>query len=176
MWWSEARRLIPLLLFALLLGACGFQLREQRPLPPLFEYTYIEAADRYSLFYQRLTMALRAGGATLVDNRADASAVLRIRSDVSDRRVLSVSARNVPRELDVYYTVRFSVEANGRTMIPLEEISISREFTWDETQVLGKQNEEEQLRAALATDLVGLLTRRLSVLGTDEAVPSVSAD
>lgn len=154
---------LPALLLLLLTG-CGFTLRDAGPLPPTFDRTWIETPDRYSPFYQRLTTTLRARGVQLTDSPADASAIIRVRSDDTGRTTLSISARNVPRELDVYYAVSFSVEAGGRVVIPPEQISVSREFTWDETQVLGKQVEEEQLRTALANDLVGLVMRRLGAV------------
>jgi LPS-assembly lipoprotein len=163
MWWSERRAWLPALA-ALLLAGCSFTLRDAGPLPPAFDRTWIETPDRYSPFYQRLTTTLRARGVQLTDSPAGASAIIRVRSDDTGRNTLSISARNVPRELDVFYAVSFSVEAAGRVVIPPEQISVSREFTWDETQVLGKQVEEDQLRLALANDLVGLVMRRLSAV------------
>ncbi|MCC5794350.1 MAG: hypothetical protein JJT85_06385 [Chromatiales bacterium] len=168
MWSSERSRWLLVVLLAGMLAGCGFQLREARPLPQLFERTYIETPDRFSPFYQRLTVALRNSGAELVDSRAAATAVLRVRQDNTGRRLLTVSVRNVPREFDVFYEVAFSVEANGRMLIGPESLGLSREFTWDETQVLGKQAEEDQLRNALAADLVGLVMRRLAAI--DDAV------
>lgn len=175
MWWSErdgitargaglARSAWLPVLLAVLLAGCGFQLRDTGPLPPAFDRTYIETPDRYSPFYQRLTTTLRARGVELAESPVDASALIRVRSDDTGRNTLSISARNIPREMDVYYAVSFSVEANGRVVIPPEQLSVSREFTWDETQVLGKQIEEEQLRASLADDLVGLVMRRLGAV------------
>jgi LPS-assembly lipoprotein len=78
--------------------------------------------------------------------------------------VLSVSGRNVPREYELTYVVRFSVEGAAGTLLPAEEVSVSREFSFDERAVLAKEREQEVLRAALARDLAGVVLNRLASL------------
>jgi LPS-assembly lipoprotein len=124
--------------------------------------TYIEAADRYTPFYQELKATLRQGGVRLTARPDDAGAVLRILHDESGQRVLSVSARNTPREYDVYYIVRYALEIGGSEALAPQDLSLSRDYTYDETLVLGKGGESDVIRQALADDLVGLVTRRLS--------------
>ncbi len=146
----------------LLTSACGFHLRGDVGYPPGMAVTYIEATDRYTPFYQRLKSALRQGGVRVTANPADAGAVLRIHNDESGQRVLSVSARNTPVEYDVYYLVRYSLEIGGSEALPSQQLVLNRDYTYDETLVLGKGAESEVIRQALAGDLVGLVTRRLS--------------
>ena len=90
---------------AALLGACGFHLQGTLATPPEMERTYIAADDRHSLFYRELRIALDSAGVDIVDNSLDATATLTISYDDTDQRVLSVSARNVPTEYEVYYTI-----------------------------------------------------------------------
>ena len=68
------------------------------------ESTYIDAADQYSLFYRELRQTLNAAGVELTDSPERATAILSILNDRTGPRVLSVSARNVPTEYEVYYT------------------------------------------------------------------------
>jgi LPS-assembly lipoprotein len=56
------------------------------------------------------------------------------------------------------------VEAAGIEQLAVNEISATRDYTFDETQVLAKEREQEILRAALARDLVVLVMRRISSL------------
>lgn len=143
-------------------GACGFHLRGDVEYPPGMAVTYIEAADRYTPFYRKVRAALREGGVRVTSDAGEAGAVLRILQDETGQRVLSVSARNTPRELDVYYIVRYALSIGGREALPAQQLVLSRDYTYDETQVLGKDAEGEQIRQALADDLVGVVTRRLS--------------
>lgn len=160
-WWCRRHLLLGL---ALLLPACGFQPRGQAKLPPSVQSVHVIAGDRYSPFYRELTAALRAKGATLADGADKADAVIRITRDDTGQRVLAVSTRNVPTEYDVYYTVRYDIAVNGAVVFEPQTLTLNRDYTYDETKVLGKSREETVLREALAADLAGLVTRRLNAL------------
>ncbi len=153
-----------LLLATLFAGSCGFHLQGRDPLPQTLATPYVEAADRQSDFVQGLRKALLASGAKLTEDRTRASAVVQVLTDEVTERVLSVSARNTPREYELTYTVRFAVAANGKTLLEPQEVSVSRDFSFDERVLLAKENEEAILREALARDLVGIVMRRLSSL------------
>ena len=74
--------------------------------PPEMSRTYIETQDRHSLFYRKLRASFSQSGVQVVDTPVDATATFSILADDTGQRVLSVSARNVPREFEVYYTER----------------------------------------------------------------------
>ena len=93
-----------------------------------------------------------------------ADSVLHIRRDETGRRALSVSIRNVPREYEVYYSIEYSVDINDNPVQDPQSLTLTRDYTYDETLVLGKEREEQVLRDALAADLVGLVQQRLSTL------------
>jgi LPS-assembly lipoprotein len=143
-------------------AGCGFHLRGDVTYPPEMAVTYIEAKDRYTPFYQQLTATLRQGGLELATDPARAGAVVRILDDESGQRVLSVSARNIPNEYDVFYSVRYSLDIGGREALAPQSAALHREYAYDETLVLGKAAEAEEIRRALARNLVGVVTRRLS--------------
>ncbi len=147
-----------------LTAGCGFHLQGGvGTLPPETAQTFLDTENPYSEFYTSIREALRSSGADVVESRQDASTVLRIIEDDSGQRVLSVSARNVPREYEVFYLVTFSVEANGSEMRAPESLVVTRSYTYDETVVLGKSAEEEELRRSLARDLAMRVLRRISL-------------
>ena len=133
-------------------------------LPASLAVTYIEADDAQSDFVQDLRRALLASGARLTAVRSEATAVVRLQRDEFLERVVSVSGRNVPREYELTYTVRFSVEGPKGNLLPSEQVAASRDFSFDERAVLAKEREQEALRDALARDLVGVVMRRFSAL------------
>lgn len=152
--------LLPLLLS--LLAGCGFQLRGDPAVPPEMARTYIATDDRYSLFYHTFRRQLENAGAELVDSPVDATAEFAILTDDTGQRVLSVSARNVPTEFEVYYTVYYRVSSGENVLLEPQLHTLTRDYTYDETRVLGKAHEEELLRKAIVEDLVRLVLIQVS--------------
>lgn len=146
----------------LLLAGCGFQLRGAVTVPPEMSRTFIETDDRHSLFYRGLRDRLQTAGVEIVDSPVDATATFSIASDNTNQRVLSVSARNVPTEYEVYYTVVYGVVTRERPLLPLRSQTLTRDYTWDESRVLGKEKEEQVLREAIVDDLIRIVLFQLS--------------
>jgi LPS-assembly lipoprotein len=157
-------RLSTLLLVLLLVTACGFQPRGRSSLPASLQTIYVQTNDRYSPFYQELTTRLRASGVRLGGDPDTADAVVRISRDNTGQRVLAVSTRNVPAEYDVFYTVSYEIWMNGAAVFEPQTLTLTRDYTYDATQVLGKSREEGVIRKALAADLARLVTQRLNAL------------
>ena len=100
-------RNISLLIILGVLNSCGFQLRQPVLLPVSMNQTYIETNNNRSLFYQQLKKELVSKDIELVSSKADASSILKIFEDETGRRVLSVSARNIATEYEVFYRIVF---------------------------------------------------------------------
>jgi LPS-assembly lipoprotein len=145
------------------LAACGFHLQGVARLPPAFATTQLVAEDRYTDFHRALEDALRASGSRL--SGAAATAAVEVLADDSGQRVLSVSATNTPTEYEVYYTVRYRVRIGGKEVLTPKVLTLTRDYSFNETAVLAKEQEQEQIRAALARELAALVMRRLTVLG-----------
>jgi LPS-assembly lipoprotein len=146
------------------LGGCGFHLQGRQPLPPAFSHAYIETKDEQTDFVQDLRKALIASGSEVIRTQGSAAAVITVHEDELTERILSVSARNIPTEYELTYRVEFSVNAEGKALIDREEISATRDISFEESELLAKEREQEILREALARDLVALVMRRLASL------------
>jgi LPS-assembly lipoprotein len=157
------------IVLVLLLAGCGYQLQSYERLPPEMQLTFIQASDHYSIFYRQLRKALDDAGITLTNNPAGATAVLVISGDDTGQRLVTVSAQNQPLEFEVYYNVSYRVRSGDSDLLPLQTISVLRDYTYDRTIVLGKRNEEEVLREALVRDLVRQVLRSLNTIGNGAA-------
>jgi LPS-assembly lipoprotein len=150
---------------AVFLGGCGFQLQGGGTLPAALTRTYLDSTEQHTEFLGSLTNALRMRGSEIVTSRGDADSVLKIVEDVTGQRVLSVSARNIPQEYEVFYQVTFALEVDGALIGEPESLVATRSYTYDETQVLAKSREELELRRALADDLARRVLRRIETIG-----------
>jgi LPS-assembly lipoprotein len=166
--WSESGRRgrhagLAALLPALLAG-CGFQLKGNLELPAGVERVYVQTQDELSPFGVAMRARLDAIGAREPRAAANADAVVRVFDEKTGRRVLSVSSRNTPKEYELYYRIDYAIERKGEEVVPREELSMTRNISFDETQLLAKDREERILREALARDLADLVLRRLAAL------------
>ncbi|MDW8259854.1 MAG: hypothetical protein RML32_10475, partial [Gammaproteobacteria bacterium] len=109
---------------ALLLSACGFHLQGRATLPAVLARPYIVSEDPHSAFAQALRRSLVVSGAQLASDRTAASAVITLERDALIERVLAVSSRNIPREYELTYQIRFGVAAGDRTLIESTELAL----------------------------------------------------
>jgi LPS-assembly lipoprotein len=156
-------RWVPLVL-AVSLSACGFRLEGSGTLPPEFSQTYIQAEDRYTPFYQNLTGSLRQRGVTIAKSPASAGAIINVISDSSGKDVTAVSSRNTPLEYQAYYRVNYSVTVGPTTVLEPATISLVNRYDFDETKVLGKEEEFDMLVASQARDISRQILIQLSKL------------
>lgn len=148
----------------MLVAGCGFQLQGTLSTPAEMERTYIATDDRHSLFYRALRVRLQAAGVSLVETAAESTATLSILYDDTDQRVLSVSARNVPTEYEVYYTIQYAIDSGPQKLMENQTLTLTRDYTYDTTLVLGKAREEELMRDAIVDDLVRIVLKQISSL------------
>ena len=150
--------------FLVLMVGCGFHLQGRQPLPAQFANTYVDTEDEHTDFVQELRKSLLASNVHVIPTMGSATAIIDVIDDELTERILSVSAQNIPTEYELTYKVKFSVKSEGNTLIDQEEITATRDISFEESQLLAKEREQEILRAALARDLVALVMRRLAAL------------
>ena len=167
-------RIAAALVSVALVAGCGFQLAGAGTLPSTMQRTFVESSTPNSVFAGSLRTALRARGVELVGTPEDADAVLVVMGDDAGQRVLSVSARNIPREYEIYYAVTVALEAGGERIMEPETLVVTRSYTYDETRVLGKGAEERVLRQALADDLARQVMRRVVTAASAPAMTPAS--
>ena len=96
------------------LGGCGFHLQGSGTLPPVLAKTYVVSTAPHTYFVSSVTDELRVRGATIVGKDEPGAAQLNVTADDTGQHVLSVSARNIPREYEVYYSITFSLQVGDQ--------------------------------------------------------------
>jgi len=159
------RRLALLSVVCLLVSACGFQLQGRATLPA-DTLVALEVDDTRSAFAQAMRRALLQAGGKVASARGTLPGELRLRIERDElvERIASVSARNQPREYELTYVVRFSLWRDGVVVVDSEDLSITRDFSFDERIALAKARERELLREALAAELAGIILQRVASL------------
>ena len=168
MWWyrhpKRAARRGFLLAAMLLTSACGFRLAGSDPLPGILARPYLSVKDPYTDFAREFEHQLKSAGALVQDTRAKSTATIQVTKDVVVQRTLSVSARNIPTEYELTYTVTFSVEGADKELLAPQTVDLSKDYSFQENELLAKEHESDILRRQMARDLVAIAMRRLTSL------------
>ncbi|HTP60687.1 MAG TPA: LPS assembly lipoprotein LptE [Burkholderiales bacterium] len=148
------------LLLAALLPACGFQLRGTADLP--FKTIYIPPTNTAGVALD-LRRNIRAGThTTVVDDPKQAEAVIEFTQEAREKVILSLAANGRVREYQLRYRVGFRVHDNkGGEFLPVSAIQLSRDITFNDSDVLSKDAEEQLLYRDMQFDMVQQIMRRL---------------
>lgn len=154
------RRLFVLIL-ALSLAACGFQLRGSYSLP--WDTLCLGIPDNSEL-YAQIRRSIEASSKTRIvgDPKAAQATLMVLRNDQT-KNILSLSGYGRVREFQLMRSFSYRiVDANGVELQPPAQIVLTREMTFDDTRILAKEQEELQIWREMQTDLVQQLLRRLA--------------
>lgn len=141
---------------------CGFHLRGEYNVP--FASVFV-AAPTTSQVAARLRKDVAAGATTLAANATAAEAQLNITNEKRERLILSLSGAGRVREYQLKLSVQYQlVESKGAVAIPTSEIQLQRILTYDDSQVIAKQQEEAALYRDMERDAAQQILRRLTAI------------
>ena len=160
------RRAALALTTALLLSACGFQLRGsngQASLP--FKTIYIGIPESSPLGIELRRNIRASGDTTVVTDPKQAQAIIEVLQESREKATLSLNTQGRVREYSLYYKLRFRVkDGKDKELLAPTEILLKRNISFNESQVIAKEKEEEMLYRDMQTDLVQQILRRLAAL------------
>ena len=144
----------------LLLAACGFQLRGTASVP--FETVFVPGATGGIAL--DLKRNIQAGTrARVVDDTKGAEAIVQFTEESRQKVILSLSGTGRVREYRLIYRVGFRVhDGKGGEYITPTTLQISRDITFNDTEVLAKEAEELLLVRDMQADMVQQIMRRLA--------------
>ena len=148
-------------LTALLVAGCGFRLRGPQALD--FATVHLNIPPETELGAQLRRLIATSGTTTVVEDAEQAEARLQILGNDRGREILSLTGAGKVREYQLTQTLRFQLlDKAGKPLIPPTSLSARREYTFDDSQVLGKEQEENLLYRDMQADLVQQMMRRLA--------------
>ncbi|MDR1888916.1 MAG: LPS assembly lipoprotein LptE [Zoogloeaceae bacterium] len=154
-------RLFLALAISLLVAACGFHLRGAVQLPYANLYVAVSASSTLGMELRRQLRASQPD--LLVENEKQAEAIFRQLSDHRERIIAAINADGRAREYQLRLSYSFRLEdAKGAPLTPVSQIIIAREITYDDNQVLSKDQEEAFLWLSMEKELAQQILRRLA--------------
>jgi LPS-assembly lipoprotein len=155
---SSRRAFLALLLAGV--AGCGFRIRGTAEVP--FDTLYLPGAT--SGIALDLKRYIQAGtNARVVDDPAKADAVMQFSEETRQKEVLSLTGTGKVREFQLRYRVGFRVhDGKGIDFVPQSLIQLTRDVTFNDTEILAKEQEEQLLFRDMQTDMVQQILRRLA--------------
>jgi LPS-assembly lipoprotein len=149
-------------LFSILLAGCGFTLRGTQQLP--FATIALNFPVNSPLGVE-LARYIRTGTHTqVVEDPTKAAAVFELIAETPspERQVLTYNAQGRAVEYTLRYRLLFRVrDARGRDIIETTELSAQRAISFNDSQALSKETEEQLLFRDMRSDVVQQVLRRL---------------
>jgi len=144
----------------LVLAACGFRLRGTADVP--FQSLYVPGAT--SGIALDLKRNIQAGtNARVVDDASSADAVLQFTEESRQKEILSLTGTGRVREFQLRYRVGFRVhDGKGGEYVPTNVIQLTRDVTFNDAEILAKEQEEQLLFRDMQSDMVQQIMRRLA--------------
>ncbi len=156
-------RLAFVLTLALLLCACGFHLRGQGAFALPFQSLYVNSPNDYSPFITQLKAAIATTGVQVTETSEQAELTLDIVSEKQSKVILSLSGAGRVREYRLQYQISLrAFDAKQQDWLAAQEVNMQRDYSYDDTQVLAKEQEEALLYQDMRNEAVQQILRRLN--------------
>ena len=150
-----------LLVGSLLLSACGFQLRGLAQLS--FHNIFIQGSTLS--ISKDLKKSLEINGVKVVTDSEDAELMLELLSEASDKRILSIGGDGKVSEYALSYQINFRTRAADNPLWgDVQTVQASRNFSYNDANLLGKADEEAMLVGDMHQDSMRELLRRLTAI------------
>ncbi|ASJ71753.1 LPS-assembly lipoprotein LptE [Granulosicoccus antarcticus IMCC3135] len=160
-----------------MLASCGFHPRGSVTRLTDLGSIYVDASRDLSIAAS-VEEALIDAAFELARNRDEADILLRLTDEKQAERVVSVNSTGRVSELELSHTVNMLIAESVDGDAPVypenqnfNRVEVTREYTYDQTGVLGKENEARILRAEMKEELV----RQIILRTIASLAPSVSA-
>jgi LPS-assembly lipoprotein len=145
----------------LVLSACSFQLRGTTDLS--FKTVYIQGSSLS--ISKALTQSFKSNGIKVVHKIDEAELLLEMLTEVNTKKISALSGGGTVREYDLDYQISFRTreQANPIWSAP-QTMQFRRRFSYNDNELLGKEDEEARLNSDMRNDAVREIMRRLSAI------------
>jgi len=147
---------IVFLICVFLLSSCGYHLRQSGQLSENHPMIYLDISKQ-SLLKVTLSNVLISSGVKLTNSNEQGSSKLKIIKDSLVKHIQSIGANNRVQEYRLEYDVEYKLADEE-----IKSIHIEKDYSFDDQQIAGSQQEELTLRKQLAEDMAWAIARQIN--------------
>jgi LPS-assembly lipoprotein len=145
-----------ILILALLITSCGFQLRGD--LDNSFNSIQIDGGSLG--FTKVLKKKYRRSGVEIKNSSADK--FIEITNDEFNKRILSLSSNGKVLEYQLNYFISYRIKSSSGKWGPEIRINSRREYSYNDQNIVAKQEEERNLIAGMQEQIIRTMTSQIS--------------
>jgi len=158
------------------LAGCGFQLRGTSPVPAALQPLAVKCGSQIpDTLCLSLKEQLELGGIETTEAN-NAAYVLDLKSFSQDRRASAITVRAAAAEYTLTQAVRIELITDDRVpLIADTELSVRESYRYDETNILAKQREQDELEQRMNDRLAQQILFRLAPM-TETRIQAIRED
>ena len=154
------KKLIAILLL-IVITSCGFHLRGMTEI----SYKTISLEGKELSLTKNLKKILNTNKVAIVSSTENPELRVEFLSEESEKRILSLSGQGLVREFEIFYRVRYRIKASDSEIWSQENIIETRkDFTYSDSNLIGKEEEERQLKEAMRIEAITSLFNQIQVI------------
>ena len=149
------------LLTLLMITSCGFHLRGMTEIS--FKTVSIEGKELS--FTKNLKKTLTNNKVAIVLPTENPELRVELLSEESEKRILSLSGQGLVREFEIFYRVRYRVKTvDSETWSQENILETRRDFTYSDSNLIGKEEEERQLNESMRNEAITNLFNQIQLV------------
>ncbi len=157
-------KILLILLTICMISGCGFHLAGEGEFASELSHTHIKSASSSKELLRLLDKNLRANQINIVGIDS-ATALLHILNEETEKVVLTVDNDGKAREFELLLRITFDVKRQDNTiLLGQQTIDLNRDFVFDKSDLLGTNEEEQELFDEMRKDAAKLIVYRLQTI------------
>ena len=154
------KKLIALLML-LIISSCGFHMRGMTEI----SFKTISLEGKELSFTKNLKQILKSNKVAIVSPTENPELRIELMSEESEKRILSLSGQGLVREFEIFYRVRYRIKTSDSEIWSQENIIETRkDFTYSDSNLIGKEEEERQLNEAMRNEAITNLFNQIQLI------------
>lgn len=149
------------LLALLMITSCGFHLRGMTEI----SFKTVSLEGKELSFTKNLKKTLASNKVAIVLPTENPELRVELLSEESEKRILSLSGQGLVREFEIFYRVRYRIKTvDSETWSQENILETRRDFTYSDSNLIGKEEEERQLNESMRNEAITNLFNQIQLI------------
>lgn len=145
----------------LMITSCGFHLRGMTEI----SFKTISLEGKELSFTKNLKKTLASNKVAIILPTENPELRIELLSEESEKRILSLSGQGLVREFEIFYRVRYRIKTiDSETWSQENIIETRRDFTFSDSNLIGKEEEERQLNESMRNEAITNLFNQIQLI------------